>query len=79
MCRGIEYGRSGFARSGRRLSRRRCSRIAALRPCGGDAAAVAVIYHALNFGVMVLLGVVGMWMTDLSFGRLVAATQTQGN
>ncbi|MCO5185481.1 MAG: flippase-like domain-containing protein [Anaerolineae bacterium] len=45
----------------------------------GDAAAVAVIYHALNFGVMVLLGVVGMWMTDLSFGRLVAATQTQGN
>lgn len=44
-----------------------------------DAAAVAIAYHALNFGVMVLLGVIGLWMTDMSFGRLLTITQTQGN
>jgi len=47
--------------------------ITALGQPGDTAASLAVLYHAINFLVMVLLGVVGLFVVNVSFQRLTSS------
>jgi glycosyltransferase 2 family protein len=41
-----------------------------------ESASFAILYHALNFGMMVTLGVIGIYGTSATFGNIVASTQS---
>ena len=45
----------------------------ALGQPGDTAASLAILYHALNFLVMVLLGSVGLFVVNVSWQRLTAS------
>lgn len=41
-----------------------------------DAVSIALLYHGLNFTIMIVLGLIGLWATNLSFGSVVRAAHT---